>query len=739
MSDFYSVSGAPSNSSSLSSSTVRAEFALISAGFDKLPTLTGNGSEFWRTNSGGSAVESLTASEVRTALSLVIGTNVQAWDADLDALAALSSTGIAVRTASNTWAQRTLTAPAAGISVSNGNGVSGNPTLALANDLSALEGLSSTGIAVRSTTDTWVQRSIAGTANEITLTNGDGVSGNPTASLPTALTFTGKTVTGGTYSAPTITGGTHDALTSLGIRSTGSGAFDLKFANSENLTGTRTLTLTVNDAARTVNIAGNVTLASSFTTSGANALTLTTTGSTNVTLPTTGTLATLAGSETLTNKTLTSPTINSGAFSGSFSGDHTLTGVVNVSSTSPTSRWSETDQASGSQRWDVIVAGGVWSMRAVADDSSSAASWVVVTRSGIGISTVNIANGTLQAGGVAVPTISSTSTLTNKTLTSPTITTPTINRVNITDNSPIIMFTESDGSADNQKWRFAVEAEGFVARIYDDAESASAQWLNVQRTGTTVDTITIPTGDLRVTTAGTNTASVVTVGGTQTLTNKTLTSPTLTTPALGTPASGTLTNCTGLPQAGTVGLTTADSPQFTGINLGHASDTTFTRPAAGRAQIEGREIVTAAASATQLTATIDEIELAANDSVSGSFTGTWTGFTTSPTTSNPYVRIGKVVVIRLLEGIYTSDATTFTITGVPAAIRPGAGERVLINITVVNNGTAAFGTAQIDEDGIIAFTVGATTPGTTGGFTGSGNKGLGTASASDYMVLTYSV
>jgi len=36
---------------------------------------------------------------------------------------------------------------------------------------------------------------------------------------------------------------------------------------------------------------------------------------------------------------------------------------------------------------------------------------------------------------------------------------------------------------------------------------------------------TVSTGDLRVTTAGTNAASVVTVGGTQTLTNKTLTDP----------------------------------------------------------------------------------------------------------------------------------------------------------------------------------------------------------------------
>ena len=85
-----------------------------------------------------------------------IGGSVQAWDADLDALAALSSTGLIARTASNTYALRALAAPAAGITVSNGNGVSGNPTLALANDLAALEGLSGTNIIpYRSAADTW--------------------------------------------------------------------------------------------------------------------------------------------------------------------------------------------------------------------------------------------------------------------------------------------------------------------------------------------------------------------------------------------------------------------------------------------------------------------------------------------------------------------------------------------------------------------------------------------------------
>ena len=84
--------------------------------------------------------------------------------------------------------------PAAGLQVSSGN-------LSLANDLSALEALGSTGIATRTATDTWAQRTITGTSNEISATNGDGVSGNPTLSLPAALIFTGKTVTGGTFTS----------------------------------------------------------------------------------------------------------------------------------------------------------------------------------------------------------------------------------------------------------------------------------------------------------------------------------------------------------------------------------------------------------------------------------------------------------------------------------------------------------------------------------------------------------
>ncbi|MCK1517272.1 hypothetical protein IVB22_33170 [Bradyrhizobium sp. 190] len=139
-------------------------------------------------------------------MGLAIGTNVQAFDADLSALAANSTDGFWAHTGAGTGAARTLTAPAAGLTITNPGGIAGNPTFVLANDLAAVESLASTGFAVRTTTDTWAQRTIAGTANEISITNGDGVSGNPTASLPASLTFTGKTVTGGSFASPALTG-----------------------------------------------------------------------------------------------------------------------------------------------------------------------------------------------------------------------------------------------------------------------------------------------------------------------------------------------------------------------------------------------------------------------------------------------------------------------------------------------------------------------------------------------------
>jgi len=88
---------------------------------------------------------------------------LQPYDVDVAAYGALTTTGFVVRTGSGAAATRMISGPASGLSVTNGDGVAGNPTLALSNDLAALEGLSGTNtIYYRSAADAWSAVTIGG-------------------------------------------------------------------------------------------------------------------------------------------------------------------------------------------------------------------------------------------------------------------------------------------------------------------------------------------------------------------------------------------------------------------------------------------------------------------------------------------------------------------------------------------------------------------------------------------------
>lgn len=95
----------------------------------------------------------------------------------------LSTTGLTALTGGGNVASRSLVGPGKGFTISNADGVAGNPTFALTGGLLALEDLTGPGVVCSTGTDTFAPRTLTGTANQIDITNPQGAGGDPTFSI----------------------------------------------------------------------------------------------------------------------------------------------------------------------------------------------------------------------------------------------------------------------------------------------------------------------------------------------------------------------------------------------------------------------------------------------------------------------------------------------------------------------------------------------------------------------------
>ena len=104
-----------------------------------------------------------------------------------DALLSLvnSSTGIQVKTSSTALTGRSVTSSGAGLTVTDGSGVAGDPTIALDGQVANFANASFNGLVALSTGGGITAAVITGTASQIDVADGTGVSGNPTISLAT--------------------------------------------------------------------------------------------------------------------------------------------------------------------------------------------------------------------------------------------------------------------------------------------------------------------------------------------------------------------------------------------------------------------------------------------------------------------------------------------------------------------------------------------------------------------------
>ena len=447
-----------------------------------------------------------------------------------------SGTGFQVKTSSTAIAARSIAVSGTGLSVSNGDGVSGDPTISLTGQILNLANASFNGFMVLSTSGTVTSTTLVGTADQISITNTNGV-GNPVFTIADNPIIPGVA----SLTIPKGTDGQRPTSPQTGMMrySTTAGAY-------EGYSG---------GAWRQFSLSGGVTLVDTGTGLTGGPIT----GAGTISIANTGVTAGSYGSATQVGTF----TVNAqGQLTAASSVTITPAGIGAVSSVSGTA--------------NEITATGTTT---VVLSLPTALTFTGKTVTG---GTFNMTAATVNS--VDVVTLSATQTLTNKTLTAPVIATivntGTLTLPSITDT--LVARTTTDTLTNK-----SISGTGNTLTNIGNSSLTNSTISGVSL-GSNLFSLTIGTGlsgtsyngSAAVTVAIDST--VVTLTGTQTLTNKTISGASNT---LSNIANASLTN-----SSLTIG-TTAISLGATSLTLGGLTSVTVTQDPVSALQLATKQYV----------------------------------------------------------------------------------------------------------------------------------------------------
>jgi hypothetical protein len=346
--------------------------------------------------------------------------------------------GIVVKS-SGVIVPRTITQSGSGISVTNGDGVSGNPTIALSGLSAALASVSGTGLVNVVSGTTAGSVSILGTADQISVANGNASAGSPTISLASDAQMPGTAgmviPKGTTAQQPVGTEGQFRFNTSTstfdGYASGSWRQFSLAGGVTSFSAGSTGLAPSAPSSGAIV-LTGTLNAASGGT--GANSLTGYVYGNGTGIMTASTTIPTTSLSGTITNAQLANSTITIGSTSVSLGG--TITTLVGTSISGATNTLSSIGNASLTNS-AITINGSSVSLGGSITVTATASNALTI---GTGLSGTSY-NGSAPvtiAIDSTVATLTGTQTLTNKTISGSTNTLTNIANASLTNSSVTI-------------------------------------------------------------------------------------------------------------------------------------------------------------------------------------------------------------------------------------------------------------------------------------------------------------